>query len=210
MDLYDDDEHEEGASVTSTSDDDTDTDAANGSRSGRRSNSAGGGLDLSDVPENLSLITSSRSASGYRGVAKNGSRWQASIRVGKKCVKALGTFDTPEEAAAIYAKAVFKYNLPVRSTGASQESYGGLDLSDVPDNLSLIPNPSSASGYRGVAKNGTRWQAKIPIGKGGVKALGTFDTPEEAAAIFAKAAFKYKLPTKRLPRKRKHTATATI
>jgi hypothetical protein len=56
-----------------------------------------------------------------------------------------------------------------------------MDLSDIPAQP-LIPKPNSASGYKGVHKNKERWEVRI---KG--HALGTFDTPEEAAGIYARA-----------------------
>jgi hypothetical protein len=57
-------------------------------------------MDLSDIPAQP-LIPKSNNPSGYMGVHKNKKRWEA-------CIKGitLGTFDTPEEAAGIYARAV--------------------------------------------------------------------------------------------------------
>jgi len=46
------------------------------------------------------LIHSETSKSGYKGVKRNKSRWEATFN-GKN----LGTFDTKEEAAGIYARA---------------------------------------------------------------------------------------------------------
>ena len=63
-----------------------------------------GGLDLSNIPEQQELITSN-SSSGYKGVKKNKKRWEARVTIGK-ILKTLGTFDTPEQAAQIYARAV--------------------------------------------------------------------------------------------------------
>lgn len=39
------------------------------------------------------------------------------------------------------------------------------------------------SGYRGVSRNGKHWKAQISIG-GVIRHLGTFDTPDEASAVY--------------------------
>ena len=163
-------------------------------------------IDLTDVPPQPLILKNEAAESGSRWKFKdnsrrrpvvaaisskytgvyldhNNNRWKAQIMVTGK-VRSIGYYGTESEAAADYARAAFKYKLP--SKGAS---YGGLDLSNVPENLSLIPSSRSASGYLGVKKNRARWEARINIAKQGVKTLGTFDTPEEAAAIYAKAAF---------------------
>lgn len=91
-------------------------------------------------------------------------------------VRSLGYYISEEDAAAVYAKAAFKYK-----TKKASETYGGYNLSDVPPQP-LIRKENCASGFRGVHKNKERWEARI---KG--TALGTFDTPEEAAGIYARA-----------------------
>ena len=44
-----------------------------------------------------------------------------------------------------------------------------------------------SSGFYGVSRNGRRWQARITIG-GKTRCLGTFDSPEAAAAVYNRAA----------------------
>lgn len=58
-----------------------------------------------------------------------------------------------------------------------------MDLSDIPDQP-LLRRHNVASQFKGVHKNKDRWEAKIDG-----KCLGTFDTAEEAAGIYARAAF---------------------
>lgn len=53
----------------------------------------------------LRLMTSQKSASGYRGVSRAGSRWEAYIGNGTAGKRYIGRFDTPREAAIAYAKA---------------------------------------------------------------------------------------------------------
>lgn len=50
----------------------------------------------------MPLIRRDNVASKFKGVHKNKDRWEARIQS-----RVLGTFDTPEEAAGIYARAVF-------------------------------------------------------------------------------------------------------
>jgi len=61
-------------------------------------------MDLSSVPPQP-LIRRDNVASGYKGVHKNKERWEARIKG-----VALGTFDSREEAAGIYARAVYYIN----------------------------------------------------------------------------------------------------
>jgi len=46
-------------------------------------------------------------ASGYKGVYKNGNKWMAQIKMDTKTKKYLGNFDTPEEAYEVYKVAAF-------------------------------------------------------------------------------------------------------
>ena len=95
-------------------------------------------------------------------------------------VQSLGYHTNEEDAAAIYAKAAFKYK---QKKETSQSIYGGYDISHVPVQP-LIRNERCSSGYRGVKKNKKRWEARI-----NGTTLGTFDTREEAAGIYARVYF---------------------
>eukprot|EP00656_Telonema_subtile_P025483 TRINITY_DN27560_c0_g2_i1.p1 TRINITY_DN27560_c0_g2~~TRINITY_DN27560_c0_g2_i1.p1 ORF type:complete len:660 (-),score=132.11 TRINITY_DN27560_c0_g2_i1:299-2278(-) len=53
----------------------------------------------------LRLMTSQKSASGFRGVSRAGSRWEAYIGNGTAGKRYIGRFDTPREAAIAYAQA---------------------------------------------------------------------------------------------------------
>jgi acetylornithine deacetylase/succinyl-diaminopimelate desuccinylase-like protein len=52
------------------------------------------------------LIRSERAKSGYKGVKPNKSRWEARIN-DNGLIVTLGTFDSKEEAAAIFARAEY-------------------------------------------------------------------------------------------------------
>ena len=118
-------------------------------------------------------------------------KWKAQMMM-EGNVRSLGYYVNEEDAAAEYAKAAFKYKAKKHS-----ETYGGYDLSDVPPQP-LIRKETCVSGFRGVHKNKERWEARI---KG--TALGTFDTPEEAAGIYARALFY-------LNREQKHAIVAHV
>jgi len=69
--------------------------------------------------------------------------------------------------------------------------YGGLDLSSVPESVELIRSTETKSGFKGVSKSKTgRWQVQMTIVKGRkTKQIGTFDTKEEAALVFARITY---------------------
>ena len=100
-------------------------------------------------------------------------------------VRSIGYYDNEEDAAADYARAAYKY----KEKKAHSNVYGGLDLSGVPVSLPLIRKEGTATGFVGVKKTANakqRFQARIVIRKKWQN-LGTFDTPEEAATIYARA-----------------------
>jgi hypothetical protein len=155
-------------------------------------------IDLKDVPPQPLLLKNdlSRSkeyrdntrrrnvkegSSKYTGVyfEKGMNKWKAQIMIEGK-VRSIGYYGNEEEAAADYARAVFKYK-PKKGYG----TYGGLDLNDIPDQP-LIQSETAKSGYKGVKKNKSRWEARINNIQ-----LGTFDTKEEAAGIYARARYYY-------------------
>jgi len=98
-----------------------------------------GGLDLSNIPEQQELITSN-SNSGYKGVKKNKKRWEARVTIGKT-LKTLGTFDTPEQAAQIYARAVcyLKQNEQEKAVKSEKGGDGtAVSQSDVNMNVDVV------------------------------------------------------------------------
>ena len=97
-------------------------------------------------------------------------------------VRSIGWFDKEEDAAMAYAKAAFKYK---QKKGG--HIFGGFDLSNIPEQQHLFTS-NTKSGYKGVKKCRERWQARICIDKIH-RNLGTFDTPEEAAQIYARAVY---------------------
>ena len=125
-------------------------------------------------------------SSKYTGVHynKESKKWRAQLIVQGK-LRFIGYYDKEGDAAADYARAVFKY----KPKKQSLETYGGMDLSGVPNDLPLIRSERCETGYVGVKLNKERFQVRISIGGGKTKTLGTFDTAEEAALIHARAKF---------------------
>ena len=134
---------------------------------------------LENYSDNTRRRNVKEGSSKYTGVyyAKDMNKWKAQIMIEGK-VRSIGYYDIEEEAAADYARAAFKYK-PKKEEGF----YGGLDLKDIPDQPS-IRNEEAKSGWKGVKKNKEKWEARI---KG--KTLGSFDTKEEAAGIYARARY---------------------
>ena len=54
------------------------------------------------------------------------------------------------------------------------------------EGLQLVPKPGTATGYKGVSRNGNRFLVKQHQ-DGRSKQLGNFGTPEEAALCYARA-----------------------
>jgi len=119
---------------------------------------------------------------GYRGVNKKGKKFQAQGKIGGK-VTYIGIYDTTKEAAIAYDRAVLKAN---KSTTL-------LNFPDMVHNLDVEPKRKkyirSSTGYRGVYKNGKKFQVKIYTNSKN-KSIGTFDTAIKAALAYDQAAIK--------------------
>ena len=127
-------------------------------------------------------------ASKYVGVSYDmiQNQWRAQMMIDGKVVN-LGCYMDEDEAGSMYAKAAHQYKSRTVDVGI----YGGLDLRAVPNQpLILRPNHETAPvKYKGVKANKKRWQAQITIKGDRCRHLGTFDTMEEAAQIYAKAVY---------------------
>ena len=153
-------------------------------------------LDLSDVPMTIPAVLADKpGASRFRGVKRRGQKWGAEIRISSDGVSGdwnLGMFDSEEEAGIAWARARHKY--PAKKRAYLDTTASRIDLSDVPMDVPLVlsDNPSSTSIYKGIFRDKDKWQAQIQItSKGGKINLGSYDTEEEAARLWARARFKY-------------------
>jgi len=168
-------------------------------------------IDLSDAPPQPPIPKSAghikEGASKYQGVHfnKQANKWQANISIAWKS-RHIGYYDSEEEAAVDYARAVFMYKgqgaldkareRRARDKVREQDSFI-IDLSDVPPQP---PIPKSAghikegaSKYTGVTfnKSSNLWQAKTHI-EGKLRFIGSYETEENAAIDYARAVFKYR------------------
>ena len=91
-----------------------------------------------------------------------------------KRVHFIGFYGNEEDAAAEYSRAAFKYKV-----FKNDETFGGLDLCDVPEQDLILSN-SNRTGYKGVKTNRSQWQAQICIPERGIGSnhmtLGMFDS----------------------------------
>ena len=135
-------------------------------------------------------------ASKYTGVSfvKQMKKWIAQIMINGKQNR-IGYYDNEEEAAIDYARAVVKYK--GKEAPMVNRSLLVNDFTDVPQQP---PIPKSAgrikegaSKYTGVFfdKTNHKWVAQITI-NGKQRRIGYYDNEEEAAADYARAAFKCK------------------
>eukprot|EP00985_Skeletonema_marinoi_P016761 scaffold9054_cov137-Skeletonema_marinoi.AAC.4 len=162
-------------------------------------------IDLSDVPPQSPIPKSSgcvkEGASKYTGVSfdKAMNKWKALISIDGK-QRHIGRYESEEEAAVDYARAVFKYKgqgALDKAREAKEENSFAFDLRDIPPQL---PIPKSAghikegaSKYKGVYFNKPmkKWQTQIMIA-GKSQFIGYYDNDEEAAVDYARAVSKFK------------------
>lgn len=126
------------------------------------------------------------SAVGYKGVSIQNGVYVASIRIDTQ-LKYLGQYKTAEAAAAAYNRAAQEYfgdfarlnDVPTLDVGAGQHRY------------------MNKSGYKGVYPSGAKYHASIWM-SGRLLYIGRYDTPEEAALAYNKAALEHFGPSAKL------------
>ena len=158
-------------------------------------------FDLTDVPLQSPILSShvriGRGGSKYVGVScdKRDNKWQAQIMIdGEK--RSIGYYDNEEDAAADYARAVFKHKGQAWQRKGTKRGLNAsfLHLKDVPPQQ---PIPKSAgrlkdgaSKYAGVTfdKVRNKWMAHISI-DGKNRVIGSYENEEGAAVDYARAVF---------------------
>jgi hypothetical protein len=139
--------------------------------------------------ERLELVPSSSSETGFRGVTRNGSKYNASITENGP-LRNLGMFATPEEAALCYARHAGAERAAAEAAQARGEGPQPLTADEAraaaaAEGLELVPSSSGETGFKGVRKHSGRYKAHIKE-KGKHRYLGVFSTPEEAALCYAR------------------------
>ena len=127
---------------------------------------------------------------GYRGVYKQGNRFQARIRIDGN-VQYLGLFGTTKEAAIAYDLAAIQAKRP-------RSDLNFPDMIHVKKEIPRIKKRklvtcTNKTGFNGVSKARKKFQAHISI-NGKNKYLGIFTRARDAAMAYDKAILKYHQP----------------
>jgi hypothetical protein len=134
--------------------------------------------------EGLELVMSTRSKTGFKGVSKDGGKYQAKITENGKW-RHLGNFATAEEAALCYARHIGAERAAVEAADAQPLTADEARAAAAAEGLELVPSASGETGFKCVYRNGGKYEAKITE-NGKSRRLGNFATPEEAALCYAR------------------------
>jgi hypothetical protein len=140
------------------------------------------------VAEGLELVPSSQNTTGFKNVTKRWSKYRTMVvENGKELL--LGTFETAEEAALIYARHI---GAERAATEAAKEAAKAAALTAdkakaaaVAEELQLVPSLRSSTGFKNVTKCRSKYKVEVSE-NGRLRYLGTFKTAEEAALIYAR------------------------
>ena len=140
--------------------------------------------------EGLALVPSSSSETGFKGVRNSHGKYRVQIRENGS-IRYFGTFTTPEEAALHYARRVGAERAVAEASEArNADQHPPLTADEAKaaaaaNGLELVLSSRSETGFKGVTKNGDKYQVMIRE-NGSKRYLGTFVTPEEAALRYAR------------------------
>jgi hypothetical protein len=138
-----------------------------------------------EKPLPIKKVQRPRPPSGFYGVTADKKRWKAQIHYSCK-QHSLGTFDTRQEAALAYERAARKRKedkpLNYQSITEAEEACSRAQA----DYTLMNPHPKQPR-MHGVSICGKRWAAQIRL-DGKSNSLGTFDTKQEAALAYDRAA----------------------
>jgi hypothetical protein len=133
-----------------------------------------------------------RPPSGFYGVTASGKRWIAKINYGSKHHH-LGTFDTKQEAALVYDRKARQCGEDKLLNYESIKAAEGAAVQAQAEHILMHPKqpkPRPSSGFYGVYAHKKRWKTQMRYDSKQQK-LSIFDTKQEAALAYDKAARQY-------------------
>ena len=139
--------------------------------------------------EGLELVPSSSSETGFKGVRKKDNKFEGRIQEnGRK--RYIGIFATPEEAALCCARHIGAERAAAEAAEAMAPVLPPLSADEAraaaaAEGLELEPSSKSATAFKGVSKNGSKYVAMVWDNRKKCY-LGIFATPEEAALCYAR------------------------
>jgi len=131
-----------------------------------------------------------RNTVGYRGVVKKGNRFIAQITIDGKN-RNLGMFGTTKEAAIAWDLAAIQAKRPKSDLNFPDMIHVKKEIPKIKRRKLVIC--TNTTGFNGVAKNGTKFLARISI-NGKSKHLGLFTRARDAAMAYDEAIVKYHQP----------------
>ena len=134
--------------------------------------------------EGLVLVPSARGETGFKGVSRDGGKYEAKISENGK-YRHLGNFATPVEAALCYARHIGAERAAVEAADTQPLTADEARAAAAAEGLELVPSAGGETGFKCVYKNNGKYRAQIRE-NGKLRRLGNCATPEEAALCYAR------------------------
>ena len=115
--------------------------------------------------EGLELVPSSQNQTGFKGVIKRGSKYDA-VASENGAQRRLGNFSTAEEAALCYARYIGAERAATEAAEARGQGYQPMTADEAraaaaAEGLELVPSSKGQTGFKGVIKRGGKYEAVV-------------------------------------------------